>query len=127
MPPADSPAELRPSPIAGRGLFLTAPVASGAIVDGVDGARLNHSCDPSLGWTPAGGLRARADLDAGTELTIDYATSIDDPDFVMNCHCETYRCRQIIEGTDWQIPQLQLRYTGQFAPALRRRLEDASR
>jgi hypothetical protein len=42
------------------------------------------------------------------------------------CHCETYRCRQVIEGTDWQIPQLQRRYAGWFAPVVQQRIDAAS-
>ncbi len=122
------PAEQGVSPIAGLGLFAAEPASAGeAVLHQTDIGALNHSCDPNLGWRDGETLVAIRDIAAAEELTIDYATFIDDPSFVMNCHCETYRCRQIIEGTDWQIPQLQARYAGQFAPALRRRIEDASR
>ena len=69
--------------------------------------------------------RASVDRDvaAGEELTDDYATSTVDADFVLYCHCETYRCRQVIEGTDWMIPQLQLRYAGYWVPYVQRRIE----
>lgn len=79
---------------------------------------LNHSCEPNLGWADAYTLVALRDIAAGDELTSDYATSTDDPDFVLYCHCETYRCRQVIEGTDWRIPQLQQRYAGHWVPYL---------
>jgi hypothetical protein len=112
-------AELRPSRIAGRGLFATADLAAGAIALRQDGVGLlNHSCEPNLGWMDDTTLMAVRDITAGEELTIDYATCISDPDFVMMCHCETYRCRQVIEGTDWRIPQLQKRYAGSWAPAV---------
>src|SRR4051794_7517799 len=125
-PPAEPLAEPRTSRIAGRGLFAVRAIAAGAAVDvGVDA--LNHSCDPALGWSAAGGLVARREIPAGEELTIDYALGRDDPDFVMVCHCETYRCRQLIEGSDWQIPQLQKRYAGWWAPAVQRRIDEAAR
>jgi len=92
---------------------------------GVDA--LNHSCDPALGFSAAGELVARRAIAPGEELTIDYALHRDDPDFVMVCHCETYRCRQLIEGNDWQIPQLQKRYAGFWAPAVQRRIDEAAR
>lgn len=128
------PADRRPSPIAGRGLFATGAYLPGQQVatlehdvEGVDDlGLLNHSCDPSLGWTDARTLVALRDVAIGDEETVDYATCLDDPEFVLMCHCETYRCRQVIEGTDWQIPQLQQRYAGFFAPKLARRIDAAS-
>jgi hypothetical protein len=45
----------------------------------------------------------------------------------MMCHCETYRCRQVIEGTDWQIPQLQKRYAGMCAPDVQRLIDRVTR
>jgi hypothetical protein len=83
----------------------------------------NHSCEPNLGWSDEYTLVALRDIAAGEELTHDYATSTADPAFVLWCHCETYRCRQVIEGTDWQIPQLQKRYAGQWIPYLQRRID----
>ncbi len=86
----------------------------------------NHSCEPNLGWTDEYTLATTRDVAAGEELTSDYATSTVDRDFVLYCHCETYRCRQVIEGTDWTIPQLQQRYAGRWVPYLQRRI-DATR
>jgi uncharacterized protein len=83
----------------------------------------NHSCEPNLGWSDEFTLVALRDIAAGEELTNDYATSTADPSFVLMCHCETYRCRQVIEGTDWQIPQLQKRYAGSWIPYLQRRMD----
>jgi hypothetical protein len=122
------------SRIAGRGLFADTSVRAGVAVmtladDPVgpdDLGMLNHSCDPSLGWSGARTLVALRNLAAGDELTVDYATCISDDDFVLYCHCETYRCRQLIEGRDWQIPQLQARYAGHWAPAVQRRIDAAA-
>ncbi|WP_161988653.1 SET domain-containing protein-lysine N-methyltransferase [Pedococcus bigeumensis] len=110
--------ERRGSVIAGRGLFATEGIARGERVD-VDAELLNHSCDPTLAWSADGaGLEAFRDLSAGEELTVDYATSSADPDMLVRCHCETYRCRQMVTGDDWQIPQVQRRYAGHFAPSV---------
>lgn len=111
------------SAIAGHGLFVTEPVRTGTRLAHLDLALLNHSCDPNLGWAVDGTLVALRDVTADEELTVDYATYIDNPTFTMFCHCGTYRCRQVIEGTDWQIPQLQRRYAGHWAPALQRRID----
>lgn len=126
------PVELRigPSLIAGRGTFAVGSIPFGSVAvvldDPADLGPLNHSCDPNLRWADAHTLHTARDIRADEELTVDYATAIDDPAFVMICHCETYRCRQVIEGTDWQIPQLRKRYAGWFAPAIQRRIRAAS-
>ena len=85
----------------------------------------NHSCDPNLGWTDARTLRTMRDVPAGQELTLDYATVLVDPSYTLWCHCGTYRCRQVIEGTDWRITQLQRRYAGRWAPAAQRLIDGA--
>ena len=90
--------EQRTSRIAGRGLFATAPIAAGTVVP-VDVQRLNHSCEPNVGWSATGELVAMHDIAADLELTTDYALHVDDPALTFMCHCETYRCRQLIEGS----------------------------
>jgi SET domain-containing protein len=85
----------------------------------------NHSCDPNLAWADEYTLVTRRDVLAGEELTSDYATGSNHPDLTMFCHCETYRCRQVIAGDDWRIPQLQQRYARGWIPYLQR-LIDAS-
>ncbi len=114
--------ERRPSPIAGHGLFATEPIPAGSSVPHVDVELLNHSCAPNLGWS-GGTLVALAEIDLDAELTIDYATFHTEAGFAMFCHCETYRCRQVIEGDDWQIPQLQRRYAGHLAPDVQRLID----
>jgi uncharacterized protein len=131
--------EVRPSDIAGRGLFTTddlpvrtvvlrlvAAVGEGETVDARGVGFPNHACDPNLGWVDEHTLATLDDVAAGAELLTDYAMSIADPDWIMRCHCASYRCRQMIEGTDWRIPQLQRRYDGWWAPDVQR-LVDASR
>jgi len=86
----------------------------------------NHACDPNLGWVDEYTLATVVDVGAGAELLVDYAMSIVDPDWILRCHCASYRCRQMIEGTDWRIPQLQQRYDGWWTPYVQR-LVDASR
>jgi hypothetical protein len=86
----------------------------------------NHSCDPNLGFADEYSLATMTDVASGTELVTDYAMSTVDPDWFLRCHCPSYRCRQMIEGTDWRIPQLQQRYRGWWAPYVQR-LIDAGR
>lgn len=111
------------SSIAGHGLFATDDIPAGTRLGELDLALINHNCDPNLGWESDGTLVALRNIGARTELTLDYATYIDDAEFVLYCHCETYRCRQAVEGTDWQIPQLQQRYAGHWHPKLQRRID----
>ncbi len=116
-----SSAELEGLHRAGSGYVDSVVVAADVhlVVSGASRAYLgNHSCEPNLGWTDEFTLSTLREVVPGEELASDYATGSADPDFVMWCHCETYRCRQVIEGTDWQIPQLQQRYAGQFVPYL---------
>jgi SET domain-containing protein len=126
--------EVRASEIAGRGWFAVEDLAAGTVVlqlepgrreqvDGpVDGGGVdfpNHSCDPNLGWVDEVTLATRAEVSSGAELVIDYAMSITDPDWYLRCHCPSYRCRQMVEGSDWRITQLQARYAGWWAPSVR--------
>jgi len=152
---------VRPSPIAGRGLFATAPIPAGTVVSRlggrlVDTATLraliegsdeyvdtivvdqdvhlvlapdgdnrfgNHGCDPNLGWADEYSLVTLRDIVDGEELLSDYAMSTVDPDYYLRCHCPSYRCRQMVEGSDWRIPQLQQRYAGHWAPAVQRLID----
>jgi SET domain-containing protein len=127
--------EVRASEIAGRGWFAVADLPAGTVVarldpEPPDGERVdirgiafpNHSCDPNVGWVDAGTLATMTHVAAGAELVTDYAMSIVDADWFLRCHCPSYRCRQMVEGSDWQIPQLRQRYAGWWAPAVQRRV-----
>jgi hypothetical protein len=122
------PVERRTSAIAGRGWFAGVRLAAGTEIWRGDPAEvpLNHSCDPNTWWS-SGSLVARRDLPADEELTVDYSTSTADPSFLLACHCESYRCRQMVTGDDWRIPELQHRYAGHWAPELERLISGASR
>jgi SET domain-containing protein len=114
--------EVRSSPVAGRGLFAVSAIAAGVEVARPAGSvheagSINHACDPNLGWAGEALVTLR-DIEAGEELLVDYAMSTSDPAFILRCHCASYRCRQMVEGTDWRIPQLQRRYADHWAPAV---------
>ena len=153
--------EVRPSEVAGRGLFATADLPAGTVVSrlggrlvdtaelrgllaagassvdsvvvdddlhlllapGGDNRFANHACDPDLGWVDSYSLATLVDVPDGAELLHDYAMSVVDPDFVLRCHCQSYRCRQMVEGTDWRIPQLQRRYAGHWTPYVQRLID----
>ncbi len=75
---------------------------------------INHSCEPNVGFAGNIVLVAMRDIDAGEELTTDYAL-FDDHDAEMECRCGTASCRGTIGGRDWQRPELQRRYGKYFS------------
>jgi hypothetical protein len=82
----------------------------------------NHSCDPNLWYGDAYTFVTRRAVRAGEELTIDYATISGADGLQMSCACGTQPCRGEITSDDWQIPELQTRYRGHWAPALEDRI-----
>jgi SET domain-containing protein len=78
----------------------------------------NHSCDSNLWMEDAIRESARRDIDAGEELTVDYALLSDDPTWQMPCSCGSPLCRRIITGSDWKRRDLHERYAGHFSPYL---------
>ena len=51
------------------------------------------------------------DIEAGEELTHDWAMT-DDDNYEMECHCGAANCRRVITGQDWLKPDLQEKYRG---------------
>jgi hypothetical protein len=132
----DVDVEVRPSDIAGRGLFAAVDLPAGTVVarlgsrteaavrvDALGVGFPNHSCDPNVGWVDAHTLATMVDVAAGVELVTDYAMAVIEPEWFLRCHCPSYRCRQMVEGGDWRIPQLQQRYAGWWSPAVQRLLD----
>ena len=59
--------------------------------------RINHSCDPNLGFShgePV--LYAVRDISAGEEVAWDYSTSLTDPEWSLECACGSAKCRGIV-------------------------------
>jgi hypothetical protein len=82
----------------------------------------NHSCDPNLWWDDAYTLVARRLIEAGEEVTNDYATSTGTATFAMTCSCGSSLCRGVVTGDDWRLPELQARYRDHWIPALLARI-----
>ena len=83
---------------------------------------INHSCDPNCGLLGATVVVAMRDIEVGEELTFDYAMS-DGSDYdEFDCLCGTRRCRGVVTGRDWRLPDLQAMYEGWFSPYLARRI-----
>jgi hypothetical protein len=80
------------------------------------GIRGNHSCDPSCWLTGPFMVAARREIRPDDEVTTDYATYTAAIDWRLDCCCGSALCRGIVTGRDWQLADVQERYTGHFAP-----------
>jgi SET domain-containing protein len=69
----------------------------------------NHSCEPNIGVQGQIVFVAMRDVEAGEELTHDWAMTDDDRD-EMGCRCGAASCRGVVTGQDWRRPALQARY-----------------
>lgn len=87
----------------------------------------NHSCEPNLGFFGQIGLVAMRDINAGEELTFDYAMSDGGPYDEFDCYCGSKSCRHKITGNDWKLPELWKKYDGYFSPYLARRIKSLKR
>jgi SET domain-containing protein len=85
---------------------------------------VNHSCQPNVGFAGNVVLVAMRDVDAGEELTTDYAM-FDDYEGSMDCSCGRPGCRRVVDGRDWMRPELQERYRGYFSWYLQRKMPPA--
>lgn len=71
----------------------------------------NHSCEPNLGVRGQIVFVTMRRVEAGEELTHDWAMT-DDDDYEMKCRCGSESCRRVITGRDWRRPELQQKYAG---------------
>ncbi len=71
----------------------------------------NHSCEPNIGVQGQIVFVALRDIEAGEELTHDWATTDDDA-YEMDCGCGAPSCRKLITGQDWRRRDLQEKYAG---------------
>jgi uncharacterized protein len=59
---------------------------------------INHSCNPNCGFSGQIHLVSINDIEAGSEITLDYAMCITDDMFAMSCNCSSEKCR----GGKWR-------------------------
>lgn len=88
------------------------------------GERVNHSCEPNVGFSGQLTLVTLRDLRCGEEVTFDYATCVasDDGAFTMECACGAPSCRKVITGQDWRLAEVQKRLLPHYQPFLRERV-----
>jgi uncharacterized protein len=82
----------------------------------------NHSCDPNLWHAGPYDIVARRDIEAGNEVTLDYATQSGAAGFFMACSCAAAACRRAVTSEDWKLSHLQEIYAGHWVPALEERI-----
>jgi D-alanine-D-alanine ligase-like ATP-grasp enzyme len=70
---------------------------------------INHSCDPNA-WLEGLDLVARRAIEAGEEITVEYATFIAGTGASFDCHCGADGCRGTITPQDWQLTEIRSRY-----------------
>jgi hypothetical protein len=154
-------AEVRGSPIHGRGLFARGPFAEGELVcvkggyvfgretlksapdwyrsaeiqvaedlfigplaeEEREGSMIfsNHSCDPNIGVRGQIVFVAMRAVEAGEELTHDWATT-DDDDYDVECNCGSALCRRRLTGRDWRRADLREKYRGFFSSYLEEKI-----
>ncbi|MEI8229563.1 MAG: SET domain-containing protein-lysine N-methyltransferase [Candidatus Peregrinibacteria bacterium] len=76
---------------------------------------INHSCEPNCGIREKDGrffLCAIRDLPAGTEISFDYSTVMNDGSYKMDCACGSPVCRRVV-GDFRDLPEhLMIKYLG---------------
>ena len=81
----------------------------------------NHSCDPNIGVQGQIIFVAMRDIQAGEELSHDWATT-DDDTYEEECQCSASNCRKVITGQDWRRKDLQEKYRDYMSWYLQRKI-----
>lgn len=84
---------------------------------------INHSCNPNAGLQGQIGLVAMRDIQAGEEITFDYAMADSSSFDEFECACGTEECRGRVSGGDWKRPELWARYDGYFSTYLQEKID----
>lgn len=80
---------------------------------------VNHSCNPNAGFKGQIFMVAFKSIEAGSEITFDYAMCMhsnksSDSYYTFKCECGLRNCRGTITEDDWNKPELQTKYDGYF-------------
>ena len=88
-----------------------------------DWIHINHSCDPNA-WLEGLDLVARKLIPQGDEITIEYATFMDEQMASFECHCNSMDCRKMIKGTDFNLSFMETyeNHCSQYISAKRQKL-----
>jgi SET domain-containing protein len=91
---------------------------------------VNHSCNPSCGFSGEITFVALRDIEVGEEITFDYATVIMrtlNNKYIYNfkCECGGPSCRGYVTQDDWSIRELQEKYKGYFQPYIQKVIDSS--
>lgn len=86
---------------------------------------MNHSCDPNVWMADEVTLVARRAIEAGEEITVDYALFTTQADWALDhpCRCGSPYCRHHVTGNDWKRKDVQEKYRDHFSPFINRRVQ----
>lgn len=85
---------------------------------------INHSCNPNLVFSKAGdSFIALKDISKGEELFFDYATSLYDGGWHVECKCQSSTCRNKITGFEDLPENLQFELLEYCLPYIRQKYE----
>jgi hypothetical protein len=88
---------------------------------------LNHSCDANSWLDGDVVLRAKRDIAAGEEITLDQGTwNHDDDEYAWDqdyCSCGAPNCRETLTQNDWKLAEVQQRYRGHFHPLVQKLID----
>lgn len=89
--------------------------------------KVNHSCDPTCGFSGQISLIAMRYIKPSEEITFDYAMTDANTETMqcaeIHCLCGSSQCRKTITGDDWKIPALQKKYRGYFSTYLQKKIQ----
>jgi len=85
---------------------------------------INHSCDPNCLISGMSIVTAR-NVRRGEELTFDYSTDVDWPEYRMVCRCGSPKCRGVIRAYRFLPEDLKLMYGRHVAPFILRKYAPA--
>lgn len=86
---------------------------------------INHSCEPNCLIRGRSIVAARR-IETGEELTFDYSTDVDWPDFAMVCKCGSSGCRRVVRAYRYLPERLRLRYGRNVADYIWKRYGDSA-
>jgi uncharacterized protein len=70
---------------------------------------------------------AMCDIDAGKEITFDYAMALHETvnglPYILDCACGSSNCRKRVTDNDWKLPKIQKRYDGYFQWYLQEKID----
>lgn len=88
---------------------------------------VNHCCEPNAGFRDAPMLVALRDIAPGEEITWDYSTAIDEPDFEgFVCRCRAANCRGRVMSYRFLPEPLQATLWPRLLPYLKRNYRPAT-